>query len=59
MTSGFSVPRALPPVEPLYTRAEAEDRDLFWYAETASDIFESFCAWHDKAGTPLFAGLQR
>ncbi|MDH5501881.1 MAG: cytochrome D ubiquinol oxidase subunit II, partial [Gammaproteobacteria bacterium] len=33
---------------------DPEDLELFWYAETASEIFEGICEWHDKAGTPLF-----
>jgi uncharacterized protein (TIGR00730 family) len=34
---------------------DPEDRELFWYAETAAGIFDGLCEWHDKAGSPLFA----
>ena len=30
-----------------------EDRDLFWYAETAEEIWNGLIAWHEAAGTPL------
>jgi uncharacterized protein (TIGR00730 family) len=33
----------------------AEDRELFWYAETAEEIWSSILAWHVKNGTPLLA----
>jgi len=33
---------------------DPEDRDLFWYAESARDIWEGILAWHDANGTPLF-----
>jgi len=32
---------------------DAEDRDLFWYAETAPEIWNGICEWHRKAGDPL------
>jgi len=32
---------------------EREDRDLFWYAESADDIWRSILAWHERNGTPL------
>jgi uncharacterized protein (TIGR00730 family) len=32
---------------------EREDRDLFWYAESAADIWRSILAWHERHGTPL------
>jgi len=32
---------------------DPEDRDLFWFAETAPDIWDQICQWHDKAGRPL------
>jgi hypothetical protein len=32
---------------------EREDRELFWYAETAEDIWQSILAWHERHGTPL------
>jgi uncharacterized protein (TIGR00730 family) len=36
---------------------DPEDLSLFWYAETAGEIFEGICEWHRKAGTPLYDGL--
>lgn len=32
---------------------DAEDRDLFWYAETAQEIWDGILAWHDLNGEPL------
>jgi hypothetical protein len=32
---------------------EREDRELFWYAETADEIWRSILAWHERYGTPL------
>jgi hypothetical protein len=32
-----------------------EDRDLFWYAETAQQIWDGILQWHRKNGTPLSA----
>lgn len=32
----------------------AEDRDLFWYAETAAHIWDSIVRWHQANGTPLY-----
>ncbi|HYA65367.1 MAG TPA: TIGR00730 family Rossman fold protein, partial [Burkholderiaceae bacterium] len=32
----------------------AEDRALFWYAETAVQIWESILQWHQSNGTPLY-----
>jgi uncharacterized protein (TIGR00730 family) len=32
---------------------EIEDRDLFWYAETAEDIWRTIVAWNARNGTPL------
>jgi hypothetical protein len=32
---------------------EREDRDLFWYAESADEIWRSVLAWHERNGTPL------
>lgn len=32
---------------------DREDRDLFWYAETAKEVWNGLIAWHDAAGTPL------
>jgi uncharacterized protein (TIGR00730 family) len=33
---------------------DAEDRDLFWYAETAEEIWRGILHWHEAAGQPLF-----
>jgi uncharacterized protein (TIGR00730 family) len=35
---------------------DPEDRELFWYAETASEIWRGILAWHQANGTPLFRG---
>jgi uncharacterized protein (TIGR00730 family) len=32
---------------------DAEDRDLFWFAETADEIWGSILDWYDACGTPL------
>ena len=32
---------------------DAEDRDLFWYAESAADAWEGILEWHARAGRPL------
>lgn len=32
-----------------------EDKDLFWYAETADEIWDSILHWYDKSGQPLSA----
>ena len=33
---------------------DPEDRELFWYAETAADIWDGIRQWHVDNGTPLF-----
>jgi hypothetical protein len=33
---------------------DAEDLELFWYAETAADAWEGVLAWHRDNGSPLF-----
>lgn len=33
---------------------DAEDRELFCYAETAPEIWNAILAWHQTNGTPLF-----
>ena len=33
---------------------DVEDRELFWYAETAEDIWSGIQRWHQINGTPLF-----
>jgi len=35
---------------------DEEDRDLYWYAETAQEIWNGLVRWHDANGTPLQAG---
>lgn len=32
---------------------DPEDRDLFWYAETASDIWRDILLWYEMHGQPL------
>ena len=32
---------------------DAEDRDLFWFAETAEEIWEGIVHWHEVNGAPL------
>jgi hypothetical protein len=32
---------------------DAEDRELFWFAETAHDIWEGILEWYERAGEPL------
>ncbi|WP_420854819.1 TIGR00730 family Rossman fold protein [Salipiger pentaromativorans] len=32
---------------------DPEDRELFWYAETAQEIWDDILAWYAKAGRPL------
>jgi uncharacterized protein (TIGR00730 family) len=32
---------------------DAEDRELFWFAETADEIWSSILDWYDACGTPL------
>ena len=32
---------------------DAEDRELFWYAETAEEIWQGIQDWHQEAGRPL------
>ena len=31
---------------------EIEDRDLFWYAESAQEIWDGIQTWHENAGSP-------
>ena len=33
---------------------DPEDRELFWFAETAEEIWSGIVGWYDAAGTPLF-----
>lgn len=32
---------------------DEEDRELFWFAETAEEIWHGILLWHEKNGTPL------
>jgi uncharacterized protein (TIGR00730 family) len=43
-------------VEHLYEQGviDREDRDLFWFEETAADVWHSILDWHRSNGTPLF-----
>jgi uncharacterized protein (TIGR00730 family) len=34
---------------------DPEDRNLFWFAETAQDIWNGILHWHDSGGEPLHA----
>ena len=34
---------------------DPEDRELFWFAETAQEIWDGILHWYDKSGTPLSA----
>lgn len=34
---------------------DAEDRELFWYAETAAEVWGGILQWHEANATPLFA----
>lgn len=34
---------------------DSEDRDLFWFAETAEEIWTGIQRWHDASGSPLHA----
>lgn len=33
---------------------DAEDRQLFWFAETTQDIWNGILRWYEVAGEPLF-----
>lgn len=35
---------------------DLEDRELFWFAETAQDIWNGILAWYAAAGEPLDVG---
>jgi uncharacterized protein (TIGR00730 family) len=34
---------------------DVEDRELFWYAESAEEIWRTVLAWNERNGTPLLA----
>ena len=35
---------------------DSEDRELFWYAETAQDIWKGIRLWYERTGEPLVSG---
>lgn len=35
---------------------DVEDRDLFWYAETAEEIWAGLLLWYERYGEPLIVG---
>ncbi len=37
---------------------DAEDRDLFWYADTADDIWEGLLCWYERNGESLIEEKQ-
>jgi uncharacterized protein (TIGR00730 family) len=38
---------------------DPEDRELFWFAETAREIWDGILQWHEINGQPLFASRGR
>ncbi|TAM75743.1 LOG family protein [bacterium] len=36
---------------------DAEDRDLFWFAESAEEIWSGILRWHEANGSPLMEAL--
>jgi uncharacterized protein (TIGR00730 family) len=38
---------------------DAEDRDLFWYAETADEIWQGLLLWYERNGEPLLGKERR
>ena len=38
---------------------DAEDRELFWYAETAEEIWTDILHWYERAGCPLLPPSDR
>jgi len=38
---------------------DEEDRDLFWYAETAQEIWQGILDWYEAAGCPLDGSSRR
>ena len=37
---------------------DEEDRELFWYAETAEQIWSGILEWHRRNGTPLLSDCE-
>jgi len=33
---------------------DPEDRELFWFAESAQEIWDGILHWHEVSGAPLF-----
>jgi hypothetical protein len=38
---------------------DKEDRELFWYAETAQAIWDGILCWYENSGTPLLPNGDR
>ncbi|MFC3117665.1 LOG family protein [Jhaorihella thermophila] len=38
---------------------DPEDRDLFWYAETAQEAWDDICTWYRRSGRPLVEDAAR
>ena len=36
---------------------DSEDRELFWFAETAQEVWDGILRWHNASGEPLHAAL--
>ena len=36
---------------------DPEDRELFWFAETATEIWDGILQWYERIGEPLFPGV--
>jgi predicted Rossmann-fold nucleotide-binding protein len=36
---------------------DPEDRDLFWFADTAQDIWNGILHWHEASGEPLHVAM--
>jgi hypothetical protein len=34
---------------------DIEDREIFWYAETAEDAWQGIVAWYQESGEPFFS----
>ncbi len=37
---------------------DEEDRELFWYAETAEEIWQGLIDWYEKSGEPFLPGIE-
>ncbi len=38
---------------------DSEDRDIFWFAETAQEAWQGILDWYDQSGEPLIPGGQQ